>query len=141
MRIPHAEFVYKFACLVKSHRLAWHAHPSHLPLSPGQASGGAAAAAGGAGPGEDYGRWLTSQLSAVWEDNPLAEAELKKRSLAFVAELGLCMPEVVNKKSTQVGNTKVFMKATFAYTLHRIAEITEDHCIRKIQRQVSTLTT
>ena len=72
----------------------------------------------------------------MMEDDPLAAAELKKRSQAFVAELTEAMHEVVNSFSTQVGNTKVFMKATFAYTLHRIAEITEDHWVRKLQRVV-----
>jgi myosin heavy subunit len=46
------------------------------------------------------------------------------------------MSEVVNHFSTRVGKTKVFMKATFAYTLHRIAEITEDHWVRRLQRVV-----
>lgn len=48
------------------------------------------------------------------EDDPQAAAELKKRSLAFVAELTEAMHEVINDQSTQVGNSKVFMKATFA---------------------------
>merc|ERR1712185_699659 len=73
----------------------------------------------------------------MMEDDPLAAAELKKRSLAFVAELTEAMHEVINKKSTQVGNTKVFMKATFAYTLHRIAEITEDHCTSHLVADVA----
>ena len=31
------------------------------------------------------------------------------------------------------------MKATYAYTLHRIAELTEHHWVRKLQRQVPAL--
>ncbi len=108
---------------------------------------------------DEWGRALTSQLALV-EDNPAAEAELMRRSQAFVKQLGAGMTEVINRHSTQVpqlafdlilprlltkshsfankkvGKTKVFMKATYAYTLHRIAELTEHHWVRKLQRQV-----
>jgi len=126
VRIPHASFLYKFACLVKSARWTWHsglsAANASSPLSPGA-------------PGLDYSKLLTSQL-AMMEEDEVAEAELKKRSDDFVGELGRSMSEVINHHSTRVGKTKVFMKATFAYTLHRIAEITEDHWVRKLQRVV-----
>jgi len=138
VRIHHAEFLYKFACLVKSARWTWHASaaagggaPPSLPTSP-------KATEDGLGPA-DYAKLLTSQLAVMAgtdEGNAMADAELKKRSTDFVAELGRTMHEVVNKHSTQVGNTKVFMKAGFACTLYRIAEITGHHWVGKLQRVI-----
>jgi len=148
VRIPHAEFLTKFACLVKAARWAWQLSSTVVALAPPVApppplsSEAAAAAAGGADEEHpalpvreviNYGRLITSQLACL-EDDPLAQQELQRRSNAFVAELHQSMHEVVHAKSTQVGKTKVFMKATFAYTLHRIAEITEHHWVRKLQK-------
>jgi len=146
VRIPHAEFLTKFACLVKAARWAWQlsSSPTAAVLAPPPpTSPDAAAAAGGDGEHPappvreviNYGRLVTSQLACL-EDDPLAQQELQRRSNAFVEELHQSMHEVVHAKSTQVGKTKVFMKATFAYTLHRIAEITEHHWVRKLQKRI-----